>query len=64
MVLTLNMSVVTFSLIYLAWLVNRYRLQLLIDQAALLKARVAAQLQGDSYAEMTLDAASRPATTD
>ncbi len=47
MILTLNMSVVTFSLLFSAWLANRIRLQRLMDEATVLKMRVAARLQGD-----------------
>lgn len=45
MVLTLNINVLAFSIIYAAWLANRYRLQLLLDEANQLKLRVAAHLQ-------------------
>ncbi|MBX3060955.1 MAG: cytochrome c biogenesis protein CcsA [Anaerolineae bacterium] len=44
--ITLTVNVVSFSLIYLAWLMNRIRLQLLKDQVTTLKMRVAARLQG------------------
>ncbi len=44
--ITLMVNVVSFSLIYAAWLVNRMRLQLLQDEVASLKMRVAARLQG------------------
>lgn len=44
--LTLAYSCVVFSLIYIAWLANRYRLQLLVDEVDQLKARVVARLQG------------------
>ncbi len=47
MVLTLNVSVVTFSLIFAAWVANRIRLQWLLDDANQLKRRVSARLQGD-----------------
>ncbi|MCA9971806.1 MAG: cytochrome c biogenesis protein CcsA [Anaerolineales bacterium] len=46
MVITLNASVVAFSLIFAAWLANRIRLQQLMDQASTLKMRVSARLQG------------------
>ncbi|MDX1613061.1 MAG: cytochrome c biogenesis protein CcsA [Candidatus Promineifilaceae bacterium] len=46
MVITLNASVITFSLLYLAWLANRIRLQRLMDEAAELKMRVMTRLQG------------------
>lgn len=42
--LTLAYSCVAFSLIYTAWLANRFRLQRLIDETEQLKARVVAQL--------------------
>lgn len=45
MVITLNISVLTFTLLYLAWLANRLRLQRIIDDAADLKTRVMARLQ-------------------
>lgn len=63
MVLTLNVSVVAFSLLYVAWLLNRYRLQLLINRANVLKARVAARMQGDSLSVADAEEM-RPATTD
>lgn len=44
--ITLTVNVVSFSLIYAAWLVNRIRLQLLQDEVTSLKMRVAARLQG------------------
>ncbi|MCP4357397.1 MAG: cytochrome c biogenesis protein CcsA [Chloroflexi bacterium] len=44
--ITLTANVVTFSLIYAAWLVNRIRLQYLQDNVISLKMRVAARLQG------------------
>lgn len=46
MVLTLNLSVVAFTLLYVAWLANRLRLQRLMDETHALKLRVAARLQG------------------
>ena len=46
MVITLNISVLTFTVLYLAWLANRLRLQRMIDEAAELKALVMARLQG------------------
>lgn len=46
MVVTLNVNVLAFSVIYAAWLANRYRLQLLLDEANQLKLRVATRLQG------------------
>jgi heme exporter protein C len=45
MVISLNISVLTFTVLYLAWLANRLRLQRTIDEAAGLKARVMARLQ-------------------
>jgi heme exporter protein C len=45
MVITLNISVLTFSLLYLAWLANRLRLQQMLDEASELKSRVVARLQ-------------------
>ncbi len=46
MVITLNASVAAFSLLYVAWLANRIRLQRLIDQTNALKIRLVARLQG------------------
>lgn len=48
MVITLNVSVVAFTLLYGAWLANRIRLQRLMDQTNSLKMRLAARLQGES----------------
>lgn len=48
MVLTLNVTVVAYTLIFAAWLANRIHLQRLMDQTQLLKTRVASRLQGDS----------------
>ena len=45
MVITLNAAVLTFTVLYLAWLANRLRLQRLIDDAAELKTRVMTRLQ-------------------
>jgi heme exporter protein C len=45
MVITLNISVLTFTVLYLAWLANRLRLQRMVDEAAELKALVMARLQ-------------------
>ena len=42
MVITLNISVLTFTVLYLAWLANRLRLQRMVDEAAELKALVMA----------------------
>lgn len=44
--ITVTISTVTFSLLYLAWLFNRMRLQRLLDEASELKMRVMARLQG------------------
>ncbi len=46
MIVTLNASVVAFSLLYVAWLANRIRLQRLMDETNALKMRLAARLQG------------------
>ena len=43
--MTLTASVITFSLIYLAWMVNRLKLQGIIDEVAALKMRVMARLE-------------------
>jgi len=48
MVITLNVSVIAFTLTFAAWLLNRIRLQRLTDQAVLLKTRVTAHLQGET----------------
>ncbi|NCF66307.1 MAG: cytochrome C assembly protein [Chloroflexi bacterium] len=48
MVLTLNVTVVAYTLIFAAWLANRIHLQRLMDRTQLLKTRVASRLQGDS----------------
>jgi heme exporter protein C len=45
MVVSLNISVLTFSVLYIAWLANRLRLQRMVDEAADLKSRVMAHLQ-------------------
>lgn len=45
MVISLNIAVLTFSVLYVAWLANRLRLQRMIDEAAELKTRVMARLQ-------------------
>ncbi len=45
MVISLNVSVLTFSVLYLAWLANRLRLQKMVDEAADLKMRVMTRLQ-------------------
>lgn len=43
--MTLLASVITFSLIYLAWLVNRLKLQRIVDDVSELKMRVMARLE-------------------
>lgn len=45
--ITLTVNVVAFSLVYLAWLANRIRLQYLMDEARELKMRIANRLQGE-----------------
>jgi heme exporter protein C len=45
--ITLTTSVIAFSILYGAWLANRLRLQRLMDEANVLKMRVAARLQGE-----------------
>ena len=45
MVISLNISILTFSVLYIAWLANRLRLQKMVDEAADLKSRVMARLQ-------------------
>jgi heme exporter protein C len=47
MVLTLNVSVIAFTLVYAAWLANRIHLQRMKDQVETLKVRVASRLQGE-----------------
>lgn len=47
MVLTLNVSVIAFTLIYVAWMANRIRLQRLMDEANKLKMQVSRRLQGE-----------------
>ncbi len=42
--MTLTASVITFSLIYFTWLINRLKLQRIIDDVAALKMRVMARL--------------------
>lgn len=44
--ITLTVNTISFTLIYLAWLANRIRLQYLKNEVSLLKMRVAARLQG------------------
>jgi heme exporter protein C len=48
MVITLNITVVAYTLIFTAWLANRIHLQRLMDQVQLLKTRVASRLQGEN----------------
>jgi len=45
--ITLTVSIAAFSLVYLAWLANRVRLQYLLDEVRALKMRVAQRLQGE-----------------
>lgn len=44
--ITVTVATITFSLLYLAWLFNRLRLQRMLDEANELKMRVMAHLQG------------------
>jgi len=44
--ITLTVNVVSFSILYIAWLLNRYRLQLLMDEVHSLKVKVVTRLQG------------------
>jgi len=46
MVISLNVSVLTFTVLYLAWLANRLRLQLLLDKVTDLKSEFMARYQG------------------
>jgi heme exporter protein C len=48
MVITLNVAVIAYTIIYAAWLANRIHLQRLMDQTQMLKTRVAAYLQGEN----------------
>ena len=48
MVITLNVAVVAYTLIYTAWLANRIHLQRLMDETQMLKTRVASFLQGEN----------------
>jgi heme exporter protein C len=48
MVITLNVTVIAYTLIFIAWLTNRIHLQRLMDQVQMIKTRVAARLQGES----------------
>ena len=45
MVLTLNYSFLVFTVLYVAWLANRYRLEMMVQQTQQLKARTVARLQ-------------------
>lgn len=47
MVVTLNVAVIAFSLIFAAWTANRYRLQIMIDEVQHIKGLVSARLQGE-----------------
>ncbi len=44
--MTVAFSTLAFSILYVAWLLNRLRLQRILDEAAALKMRVLARLQG------------------
>jgi heme exporter protein C len=46
--ITLTINTIAFSLLYVAWMANRIRLQRLADAVQDLKARVTAHLQGES----------------
>lgn len=48
MVITLNVSVIAFTLTFVAWLLNRIRLQRLTDAVDQSKTRVTAYLQGET----------------
>jgi heme exporter protein C len=48
MVLTLNVTVIAYTLIFAAWLANRIHLQRMKDEVQMLKVRVASRLQGES----------------
>ncbi len=48
MVVTLNISVIAFTIFYVTWLINRIRLQWLSDDVQQLKMRVSAHLQGEA----------------
>lgn len=47
MVITLNVTVVAFTLLFSAWMANRIRLQHMLDEANRLKMAVSLRLQGD-----------------
>ncbi|HSM58868.1 MAG TPA: cytochrome c biogenesis protein CcsA [Candidatus Sulfomarinibacteraceae bacterium] len=44
--ITVTVSTITFSVLYVAWLLNRLRLQRMLDEASALKMKVMARLQG------------------
>ena len=44
--ITLTMNTVSFTIMYIAWMLNRIRLQNLMDSVDSLKMRVASRLQG------------------
>ena len=44
--ITLTMNTVSFTIMYIAWMLNRIRLQYLMDSVDSLKMRVASRLQG------------------
>jgi heme exporter protein C len=46
--ITLTMNTVSFTIMYIAWMFNRIRLQYLMDNVNSLKMRVAMHLQGES----------------
>jgi len=48
MVITLNVSVIAYTLLYAAWLANRIHLQRLMDQTQMIKTKVASYLQGEN----------------
>jgi heme exporter protein C len=48
MVITLNITVIAYTLVFAAWLANRIHLQRMLDQVQVLKMRVASRLQGES----------------
>jgi heme exporter protein C len=48
MVVTLNVTVIAYTLVFAAWLANRIHLQRLIDQVQMLKMRVSSRVQGES----------------
>jgi heme exporter protein C len=48
MVITLNVTVIAYTVIFAAWLANRIYLQRLMDHVQLLKVRLSSRLQGES----------------